>query len=179
MIGSARNHTAINQMGSTDGRSQMSESTKSENDIELTREGIADFILKLAQRTWEDKRSPLLLSNISPELKLRGVNYKDVLSEGETLRQFVSTLYKSIRIVAHPFQKAKIGVVPNESNFAFEVEPTVEPKRQGGERPKKTRLPSQRYIVMQFLTALSRLTEEEQKSVNIPVHILARLMEDK
>jgi hypothetical protein len=157
----------------------MSDSIKAATDIESTREGIADFIIKLAQKTWEDTKSPLLLSNIPPQLKIKGVNYKDVLSEGMTLRQFVSTLDKSLKIVAHPFQKAKIGVVPNDSNFVFEVEPTVQPTRLGSERPKKTRLPNQRYIVMQFLTALSRLTEEEQKSVNIPVHILARLMEDK
>jgi hypothetical protein len=47
------------------------------------------------------------------------------------------------------------------------------------QRSKKPRQISQRYVVMQFLAALSRLSEEDQKSVNISTHVLARLMEQK
>jgi len=40
-------------------------------------------------------------------------------------------------------------------------------------------MPPQRYIVMQFLNLLSKLPEEDLKSVNIPVHVLAKLVEDE
>ena len=103
---------------------------------------------------------------------------KKVLSEGTTLRQFVATL-DDLRIVVHPIQKAKIGVVPKDSPFTFEVEPTVKPTASTDERPRRIRQPNQRFVVMQFLAALSRLPPEDVKEVNIPVHVLARLMEDK
>ena len=157
----------------------MGNNVKTESEVEATPDGIAAFIIRRAQQTWEEKQSPLLLSNISPELKVRGLNYKDVLPGGTTLRQFVATLDKDLRIVVHPVQKSKIGVVPNESTFVFEAEPTARPATAGTERPKKARQPNQRYIVMQFLSALSRLSENEQRSVSIPIHVLARLMEEK
>jgi hypothetical protein len=153
----------------------MSGSTNTNTEIEATPDGIAKYIVERAQQTWDETKSPLLLSSISPELKLRGVNYKEVV-QGMTLRQFVGTL-ENLRIVVHPLQKAKIGVVPNDSTFVFEVKPTVRPATTG-ERSKKVRQPNQRYIVMQFLAALSRLSEDERKSVSIPIHILARLMEE-
>jgi hypothetical protein len=83
-----------------------------------------------------------------------------------------------LRIVVHPTQKAKIGIVPNESAFVFDAEPTVAMISRN-QRSKKPRQISQRYVVMQFLAALSRLSEENQKSVNISTHVLARLMEQK
>ena len=146
-------------------------------DVDKTPEGIANYIIARAQQEWDERRYPLLLSRISPELTLQGVNYKEVLPTGLTLRQFVSTLDKNVRIVVHPTQRAKIGIVPNDSTFVFEAEPSVAPVNP--ERSKKPRQLSQRYVVMQFLAALSRLSDEDQKSVNIPTHILARLMEKK
>ena|SRR5690348_12121290 len=145
--------------------------------VEPTPEGIANYIRKRTHEEWEQKSSALFLSNVSPELLLRGVNYKEVLPKGTTLKQFVSTL-DDLRIVGHPLQKSKIGVVPKESPFTFEIEPTVGPSASN-QKPKKSRQPNQRFIVSQFLAALSRLSEEEIKQVTIPVHILARLMEDK
>jgi hypothetical protein len=147
-------------------------------EIESTSSGMAAYIVDRAKELWDEKKAPLLLSNISPELKLRGVDYKKVLSEGTTLRQFVATL-DDLRIVVHPIQKAKIGVVPKDSPFTFEVEPTVKPTASTDERPRRIRQPNQRFVVMQFLAALSRLPPEDVKEVNIPVHVLARLMEDK
>jgi hypothetical protein len=157
----------------------MGGSIKTETEVEATPESVAAFIIKRAKEIWEEKQSPLMLSQISPELQLRNVNYKDVLPAGTTLRQFVATLDKDLRIVSHPVHKSKIAVVPNETTFVFEAEPTARPATAANERPKKARRPNQRFIVMQFLSALSRLSEDEQKSVSIPVHILARLMEEK
>ena len=154
-------------------RTVMSDTEK----VEPTPEGIANYIRKRTHEVWEQQSSALFLSNISPELLLRGVNYKEVLPKGTTLKQFVSTL-DDLRIVAHPLQKAKVGVVPKESPFTFKIEPTVGPSASS-ETPKKSRQLNQRVIVSQFLAALSRLSEEEIKQVTIPVHILARLMEDK
>jgi|ERR1035437_7337223 hypothetical protein len=145
--------------------------------VEPTPDGIADYIRKRTHEVWEQKNTALLLSHISPELLLRGVNYKEVFPKGTTLKQFVSSL-DDLRIVGHPVQKAKVGVVPKESPFAFEVESTVSPS-PSDQQPKRSRQPNQRFIVSQFLAALSRLSEEEIKQVTIPVHILARLMEDK
>jgi hypothetical protein len=146
--------------------------------VDAAPDAIAAYIINRAKKLWAEKKAPLLLSNISPELKLRGVNYKDVLPEGTTLRQFVATL-SDLRVVTHPIQKPKIGVVPKDSTFTFDVEPTVKSAGATDERPKRFRQTSQRYVVMQFLTVLSRLNPEEIKDVNIPVHVLARLMEEK
>jgi hypothetical protein len=138
---------------------------------------IADHIVQRTLETWERKKEPYLLSQISTELSPKGLNYKSVLGAGTTLKQFVSTL-PGVRVVIHPIQKAKVGLVPADSGFSFEIEPGVGAGGGLDDRPRRARVPSRKYVVMQFLDALSKLPEEELKSVNIPVHILAKLIED-
>lgn len=158
----------------------MTDTLSADPEVEPTPEGIGAYIVKRARETWDEKKGPLLLSNIDPELKKFGINYKEVLPPNTSLRQFASTLVNDLRIVIHPIHKAKIGVVPNESNFVFEAEPTVSLRASTeSEHPKKNRRSNQRYVVMQFLAALATLSEDERKSVTIPVQVLARLMEEK
>ena len=157
----------------------MSDALGPEANVEVTPETIGEIIVKLAREVWEKTQSPLLLSNIEPALKQRGIIYKNVLPKSTSLREFVSTLADRVKIVVHPIHKAKIGIVPSESTFAFEAEPTVKPGPATMGHKKKIRQPNQRFIVMQFLAALSRLTEEERNSVVIPIQVLARLMEEK
>jgi hypothetical protein len=135
------------------------------------------FIIRQTNEHWEKKKSPYLLSNISTDLIPYGVNYRNIIGEGTTLKQYVSGL-PPVRVVVHPIQKAKVGLVPASSGFAFEMEPTVT-GGSGSERPKRPRMPSQKHIVMQFLNLLSKLSAEELKSVTIPVHVLAKLVEDE
>jgi hypothetical protein len=148
-------------------------------DIEPTPEGIAKFLIGRTNEHWGKNKEPYLLSYVTPELQALGINYKAILGPGTTLKQFAGTLADQLKIVVHPIHKAKVGLVPATSNFVFHAEPTVGPIHAEDRPKKKPRQPSQRFIVMQFLAALSRLSEEEIKSVNIPVSILARLMEEK
>ena len=150
----------------------------SKDEVESTSDGIANFIVERAKEEWERFKRPYYLSNVSPELMLRNVNYKDVLGAGTSLKQFVGSLSCRVQLVSHPIHKAKVAAVPVDSGFSFEAEPAVATS-QADEKPKRFRQNSQRYAVLQFLTALSHLTDEEQKSVVIPVHILAKLMGEK
>lgn len=147
------------------------------DDIEQTPKGISQFIVERVNAHWKQHLQPLLISKVAPELQLRGINYRSILEPGTTLKQFVSTV-PDVKIVVHPLHKAKIGIVPKESSFTYEIEPTVTPASKGT-TPKRPRKLSQRFIVQQFLTALSKLPEEDLKSISIPVHILAKLMEEK
>jgi hypothetical protein len=148
--------------------------------IEPTREGIAKFLVDRTTEQWEKNKEPYLLSDVVPELQARGINnYRDILGPGVTLKVFAGTLADQLKIVTHPIHKSRVGLVPPTSDFVFHAEPTVGPVHAKEQTKKKPRQPSQRFIVMQFLAALSRLSEEEIKSVNIPVNVLARLMEEK
>jgi len=145
--------------------------------MDETPDALNEFIVRRTEEHWEKTKTPYLLSKISTDLIHYGVNYRNIIGEGTTLKQYVSGL-RSVRIVAHPIQKAKVGLVPAGSGFVFEIEPTVT-SGSGSEHPKRARMPSQKYIVMQFLNLLSKLPAEELKSVTIPVHVLAKLVEDE
>jgi hypothetical protein len=145
--------------------------------MDETPEALNEFIIRRTNEHWEKTRAAYLLSNVSTDLIPYGVNYRNIIGVGTTLKQYVSGL-PSVRVVIHPIQKAKVGLVPADSGFAFEIEPTVTGSGDS-ERPKRPRIPSQKHIVMQFLSLLSKLPAEELKSVIIPVHVLAKLVEDE
>jgi hypothetical protein len=152
--------------------------------VEATPEGLAKFIVTRTKEHWEKFKQPYLLAYIPAELQPREIKYKEILGPGKTLKQFAAllqdgSLSDELKVIIHPTQKAKVGLIPKTSNFVFEVEPTVGPGPKSQDRPKKPRQPSQRFIVLQFLAALSRLSDEDLKTVNIPVNVLAKLMGDR
>lgn len=148
--------------------------------MDNTPDAILTFAAKCAQEAWDENQQPYLLARLSPDLAKEGINYKDVLGE-QRLKDFVRSTPDRLKVVSHPSQKSKIGLIPPDKDFEYEATPAmVEAKtssptslseRSGGSR--------RRYIVSNFLQLLSELDDADAAQVQIPTHILTKLMRDR
>jgi hypothetical protein len=115
---------------------------------------------------------------ISLDLMTEGVEYKKII-EPQTLKQFVNTI-SDVRLVVHPTQKAKIGIVPANANFSFENGVSDTGKTDSDQRSTKSQKQANpKFILIQFLQMLSKLDDETLNEVHIPVRVLARIVGDK
>src|SRR3954465_3399208 len=87
----------------------------------LTADDLSNFLAKKAEERWTVEQQPYFLSSVAPELKANGRDYRSAIGE-EKLKAFAKRIGSSsgFKVVEHPTQKSKIGIVPVNSNFAFE-----------------------------------------------------------
>ena len=144
--------------------------------MELTAEAILEFAAQRAQKTWDDNATAYLLAKLSPELREQGVDYKEVIGS-QTLKEFVSGAPDKLRVVLHPTQRSKVGLVPAGIDFEFPV--TVEEPAKDTAPTAQPRPPSRhgaRTTVMTFLELVGRLEPADAERVQIPTDILAKLV---
>jgi hypothetical protein len=55
-----------------------------------TPDALNEFIVRRTDEHWEKTKAPYLLSKISTDLIPYGVNYRNIIGEGTTLKQYVS-----------------------------------------------------------------------------------------
>jgi hypothetical protein len=143
--------------------------------VDQSQAGVKTFIVERTKAHWEESRSPYLLSNISPELKARGVDYRAVLGE-QKLKDFVhANAGLDFKVISHPAQRAKIGLIPAGEEYDFL---TVETDAAEGpiEAPRKSVGGSRVGAMVSFLRALSHLTDEELDQIVIPTRVLVKLV---
>ena len=148
--------------------------------MEKTADAILTFAAQCAQQAWDDKQQPYLLARLSPDLIKVGVNYKEVLGE-QRLKDFLRSAPDRVKIVAHPSQKAKIGLIPSDKEFEYDVTtPPTDTKAPATSSPiEKGGGSRRRYIVTNFLQLLAELDDADAAQVQIPTHILTKLMRDR
>ena len=79
------------------------------------------------------------------------------------------------RLVEHPVQKPKVGIVPYEVEFKFSEFERTAPFTE--DPPEATHFVSERErAVLSFLRSLSHLSEQEIDSVVIPTRVLTKLL---
>lgn len=118
---------------------------------------------------WSSKQQPVLLSALPMLLKDHlNADYKDALN-GETLKDFIkrTSVAFQYRLVEHPTQKAKLGLVPAEVPFEF---PTI---------PISSSVSLTTADAHAFARVLLSLTEEEQRAVLLPGTLVAKLITAK
>lgn len=132
---------------------------------------IQAFLREMADAEWNQSKEPYLLSMAAPKLKDRGIIYREVLGQ-EKLKAFAKRTGSAsgYRVVEHPLQKAKVGIVPEGAQFEFPPIPTKSSNPKGAPAFNRER------IVIEFLRALSNLSDEELKTVSIPTRVLAKLL---
>jgi hypothetical protein len=123
-------------------------------------------IAEIATSTWEEDKEPLLISNIPRHLV--GTDFRSVLGE-EGVKSFVSRTCAEggYKLVEDPSHKARVGIIPTEETYQFLAstkQPVADQKRKGE-------------TVLRFLELLSELSEEEQRSVVIPVNVIGKLLQ--
>lgn len=139
-----------------------------------SKKDLANKIIELSAKHWDDLPEPLLLSRLGPDLKAAGFDYKEIL-EGSGLRHFIDREVSELTIAQHPQQYAKLGVHPEDESFSFADAP-VETKPKPTELDK---LRKNRRAFYGFIQALSELPPEEIEDVNIPARVIVRLLEGK
>ena len=141
--------------------------------MDHTKDDIQRVLSEKAKERWETEKRPYLLSDVGLDMKIRGIDYRAILGE-ERVKGFVQRTQEAAgyRLVAHPSQKAKIGIVPAGVDFSF-----AEASEADGEQARKPVEPSRREgPVIAFLRAVSRLPDEDQDAVIIPVRVLTKLL---
>ena len=143
--------------------------------MDVNEAGLVDFLAEQAQRQWDEDEQPYLLSLVATDLKLQQVDYRAILGD-ERLKAFIERTVKDGRykLVAHPQQKAKVGIIPADKEFAFS--PVVSSQTAAeidvyGERPS-----SREQVVLGFLRALARLPDSDLEGVVLPAKVLAKLI---
>jgi hypothetical protein len=147
--------------------------------LEANHDTLKAALKRSAEQFWQQHGQPFLLSDVAPGLKAEGIDYKAILDE-ETLKSFIKRTGETCgyRLVEHPTQRAKVGLVPSEAQFSFPDTRTDTPLSERS--PASERRPSaasdRERVILAFLRALSRLNDDEIESVNIPVRVLIKLL---
>jgi hypothetical protein len=146
--------------------------------MEATTEAIIEYVARRASEVWEEKQQPYLLALLSPDLRANGVEYKAVLGPIK-LKEFLQTqAADKVKLITHPTQKAKVGVIPNDKEFAYETSASTagQPGSVTKDTSTSSRPQNARVVVLNFLQLLGTLSSEDLEGVQIPASVLVKLL---
>lgn len=135
-----------------------------------------DFLRQKTEEAWADE-NPYFLSNAGPDLTAAGILYRDVLGS-EKMKDFIARTAgdAGYRLVQHPLQRAKLGLVPAGVSFAFE-----DRNEEAGAAATigETSEPRHGAQLLAFLDMLSRLPRDDLDEIVIPTRVLVKLARKK
>nr|WKF58337.1 hypothetical protein HUO10_002835 [Paraburkholderia busanensis] len=131
---------------------------------------LSGYLKSIADDVWARSGEPALLSNLPVELRILagGDNYRDALGK-RTLKAFIAetgSIY-GYKLVEHPAQKAKVGVVPSDAQFSFP--PECKAEQNAGNRRAGAN------DVIALFAILGKLSPEDLEKITIPVSVLTKL----
>ena len=134
------------------------------------------FLIDRVKFHWNSPKKVLLLADVPSELKEhKQQDYRDILGE-KRLKAFASETQgvDGYKLIQHPNQKAKLGLIPYDADFEFPDDVAV------GPAPKRPQhLPSNtRRTTLEFMNILNSLPEKDQAEIVIPARIVAKLLAD-
>jgi hypothetical protein len=130
-------------------------------------ENLIAALRAMADKSWEDRQRPVLLSALPRLLETEVPEYREALA-GRSFKAFVKATEQAggYTLIEHPSIRAKVAVAPATANYQF---PANEPATH-------THRASTRQVTLDFLSALSELPEADQDKVAIPVSVVAKLL---
>ena len=137
----------------------------------MTIDDLAGALRAIATENWQGCHKPILLSGLPAELGKRlGGDYRPILGP-RTLKSFIkdSGIANGYRLVEHPTQRAKIGVVPADVDFEFSYDLDVS---FSAEKITKQ-------DVEGFLRVLRSLSPDELARVSLPANLILKLLSTK
>lgn len=146
----------------------------------MTKDELIEFLQRRTTEVWDVSKQPYYLARVQPDLRESGKNYREATGE-QTLALF-SEAVPNIRVVRHPHQKAKIGLVPASSSFEFsEIEGQSSTEATTPALPSRSRIyrPGSQRVVADFLQLLSTLDDDDLKDFHIPSLVLAKMLRSK
>jgi len=137
--------------------------------IMSTNEKLSEVLSELARSNWASEQRPVLLSNLPPLLLEKLPDYKDILGD-LSLKAFIksSESDSDYRLIEHPTQKAKLALLPKEAVYEF-------PKTTGSFTATKSEKNGEKALI-DFLRALKELPPSDLAGLQIPVHIMVKLL---
>lgn len=139
----------------------------------MKKEQLTQALKTIAERHWNNKKVPLLLSEVPPALadELHEDDYRSAL-EGKSLKNFIreSGEANGYRLVEHASQRAKVGLAPSNSDFEYVVTASEKPPKKIGPSRKEQNK------VLELLDILSTLPQIELDKITIPVSSLVKLL---
>lgn len=138
----------------------------------MERTALGDHLRVIVDENWVQSEQPILISLVPDRLRLRAPNedYKSAL-ESASLKTFLKSSQGEFgyRVVEHPTQKAKVGLVPEGIDYKFPddeakvVEASHEAFNRGGADG------------IALLKTLAKLSDSDLDKITIPVAVLAKL----
>jgi ribosomal protein S4 len=95
-------------------------------------------------------------------------DYKDILS-GRSLKKFIKETEGKYKLVEHPYQKAKVALIPKNESYKF---PELDEKQEQSVIINR----NAEKALIEFLKALKKLPEQDQEKVQIPVSVLVKML---
>jgi hypothetical protein len=138
-----------------------------------TRESLINSLANIAAAHWQNKRQPVLLSNLPPLLAGDESEYKNFLGK-QSLKEFIkdteAEANSKYKLIIHPTQSAKLGLahLPDGANFQFE-------ESSAPDQPPSSDRSSEKALIC-FLKALKKLPASELEKIHIPVAVLVKMM---
>lgn len=142
----------------------------------MTENELKEFLRKSAEESWEATGEPYLLSFVANDLKGQGADYKSALPENERLKSFAERVQEAdqiFKVVQHPTQKAKVGLIPFDKTYAFPLEPREERKAAVVGRSRSEQ------VVLSFFDILKGLPDDVLDDVHIPAKAIVLLLRKK
>jgi hypothetical protein len=136
----------------------------------MTKDDLIGALQAVAKNFWDEYQRPMLLSQLPKVLEGHlQADYKPLIGTA-SLKSFIkeTEAVGAYRLVEHPTQRAKVGIVPNVSDFEFTAEM---------ELPSTDRL--SRQDIEGFTRVLHSLTADELRRVSLPASLVVRLLETK
>lgn len=132
---------------------------------------LGGMLKKIADDAWKASQEPVLLSDLPAELRLHdaSLDYKEVLKP-QSMKAFIKEggAQFGIQLVAHPEQRAKLGLIP--AGVAYTFPPT------GGTsavQDEKSSVGSAEGVAL--MRMLAKLSDDDLSKITIPVSVLAKL----
>lgn len=134
-------------------------------------DSLKSFIGRRTRETWNERSIPYYLSYVASDLKNKNVNYRDFIGAAKLSQWAASTHFSDVKFISHPNVKAKVGFIPADVSFSFEVEKAVEtpnPMQSSGHKRGR--------VLLQFVEALAKLPDESLSNLTIPASVLTALL---
>ena len=140
----------------------------------MNQDELKSSLKEIADKHWATRQEAMLLSELAPILasKAGAADYRTVLN-GKSLKAFIRDTGKDngYRLVEHPTQVAKVGLVPLDAQFEFVASIS---EKMPKTKTETTRHRENRAIAL--LEILATLPEEDIAQISIPVMTLVKLL---
>lgn len=125
----------------------------------------------MAVDVWDTSEKPLLLSELPAQLKRLNppVDYKLIVGT-QSLKSFIKDSSEEFgyKLVEHPTQRAKVGLIPSDMEFSFPVEQAK--KNLAMEKAEKGE-----YDGIALMRLLAKLPDSDLEKISIPVSVLVKM----